>query len=502
MLKSISGGALALALALVHDASAAQKTRCERVLDRFGDRLADATCVESPDLTTNNPNTTPQNNSIAGLPAFAFTPQTDRGVISPDALNKTPITRAVPGVQINARIASDPQGQARFLLRLPDDWNGRLVVAGASGTRSEFNGDFAWSDYVIQKGYAYASQNKGVLNLKLSTSSDPLACRLNPSTPVYVHFYDNDPGQQFTRWAEFMAEAARLARRGLQAHYGSGPDRTYAVGTSNGGYQVRRAVESFPELFDGGVDWEGTYVDAENPNILTDLPPAILNFPDYVASGFNPNSTAAKNLLGAGYPPDVLNGASSMWLNYSNSFWEVTQCQWQKRLDPGYDTYGSGTGTYNYVARRSQSDVAAQLAAFATTGAIRRPLITVAGTMDALLPIDHHARAYARRVAAAQARGDDGDGDGDDRRPAYRLYEVQNGNHIETYKSPPQIAVPPPGTFPQLEFIQPHAQRAFDLLVQSVEHRASLPPSQCIPHGGSISAAPAQPGHCASQFVP
>jgi hypothetical protein len=416
-------------------------------------------------------------------------------------LNRTPITRAVPGVQINGRIAGDPQGQARFLLRLPDDWNGRLVVAGASGTRSEFNGDFAWSDYVVQKGYAYASQNKGVLNLRLSTSSDPLACRLNPSTPVYVHFYDNDPGQEFTRWAVFMAEAAKLARRGLEAHFGRGPHRTYAVGTSNGGYQVRRAVESYPELFDGGVDWEGTYVDDESPNILTDLPPAILNFPDYVASGFNANSTAAKNMLGAGYPPDILNGASSMWLNYSNSFWEVTQCQWQKRLDPTYDTYGSGTGTYNYVARRSQSDVAAQLASFATTGAIRRPLVTVAGTMDALLPIDHHARAYARRVSAAQAKGHDDDRDGDDR-PAYRLYEVQNGNHIETYRSPPQLAVPPPGTFPQLEFIQPHAQHAFDLLVGSVEHGASLPPSQCIPHGGSISPAPAQPGHCANLFVP
>ena len=71
----------------------------------------------------------------------------------------------MPGLQLNARIASDPRGQARFLLRLPNDWNGRLVVAGASGTRSEFNGDFAWSDYVVQKGYAYASQNKGVLNL-------------------------------------------------------------------------------------------------------------------------------------------------------------------------------------------------------------------------------------------------------------------------------------------------------------------------------------------------
>ena len=123
----------------------------------------------------------------------------------------------MPGVQLNARIASDPQGQARFLLRLPNNWNGRLVVAGASGTRSEFNGDFAWSDYVLQKGYAYASQNKGVLNLQLSTAADPLACRLNPTSGVFVHFYDNDPGQPFTRWAEFMVKAAELARDGVKA---------------------------------------------------------------------------------------------------------------------------------------------------------------------------------------------------------------------------------------------------------------------------------------------
>jgi len=69
---------------------------------------------------------------------------------------------------------------------------------------------------------------------------------------------------------------------------------------------------------------------------------------------------------------------------------------------------------------------------------------------------------------------------------------VQNGNHIETFKN----------TFTQLELIQPHAQRAFDLLVSSVEERAPLPPSQCIPHGGQIQASPAQPGHCANLFVP
>jgi hypothetical protein len=473
-------------------------TRCEEILARFGNRLADAKCMESPDLTTNNPNTTPANNSL-GLPAFAFTPQTDRDVIAPIPAHRTPITHAVPGIQINARIADDPLGQARFLLRLPDDWNGRLVVAGASGTRSEFNGDFAWSDYVVQKGYAYASQNKGTLNLTLSSSADPLACRLNPSSATFVHFYDNDPQSLFTRWAQFMAEGAKLARRGVEARYGREPRYTYAVGTSNGGYQVRRAVESYPELFDGGVDWEGTYVDAGAPNLLTDLPPGILNFPDYVTSGFNADSTAAKNIRAAGYPPDLVSGTTSLWGLYNSQFWEVTQCQWQKRLDPTYDTYGAGTGTYNYIARLSVSDVGANMAAFATTGRIQRPLITVAGTMDELLPIDHHARAYARKVAAAAA----GDGDGDDdhghagkgergRHPAYRLYEVQNGNHIETFQV----------TFPQLELIEPHAQRALDLLVDHVEHNGTLAPSQCIPRGGSILASPAQPGHCPNLFAP
>jgi len=472
------------ALAALVPLSAAA-SRCDDVLKRIGSSLADVTCFESADLTTNNPLTTPPNNSIPTLPPFAFTPVTDRAVIAPSGAHPTPITHAVPGVQIDARIASDATGEARFLLRLPNDWNGRLVVAGASGTRSEFNGDFAWSDYVVQKGYAYASQNKGVLNLKLSTAADPLACRLNPASPVFVRFYDNEDGQPFTRWAQYMVIGAQIAREGVKGAYGDWPKYTYAVGTSNGGYQVRRAVELAPKLFDGGIDWEGTFVDAPGPNILMDLPPAILNFPDYAASGLDPNSTAAKNIRLAGYPPDIVSGTNSMWTNYSNQFWEVTQCQWQKRLDPTYDTYGSGTGTYNYFARLAASDVGANMASFATTGAIQAPLITIAGTMDALLPINHHARAYARNVAAA-LEGTPG------KHPDYRLYEVQNGNHIETYKD----------TFPQLELIMPHAQHAFDLMVEHVEGGVALPPDQCIPHGGAIAAAPSQPGHCAELFVP
>ena len=471
------------------------------MLAALGNKVVDVKCFKSTDLTTNNPLTTPADNSIPGLPPGAFTPTTDRTVISPDPPNRTRITKAVPGIQLNGRFADDPTNEARFLLRLPDDWNGSLVVAGASGTRSEFNGDFAWSDYVVQKGYAYASQNKGVLNLRITGIGLPTpptanSCRLNPSSTIWVEFYDNDPGKPFTQWTQYIIEATDLAKQAVKAQYNHHPRRTYAVGTSNGGYQVRRALETAPELFDGGVDWEGTFVDALGPNILIDLPPAIRNWPDYVASGFNPNSQAAKNIEAAGYPPDIPGAPLTFWGRYWTQFWEVTQCQWQKRFDPAWITYRdgpndvTGTGGYDYYARIvADPSIAARVATIATTGNIKRPLVTVAGTMDALLPIKRGARAYEALVSAQGRDRDAGGG----RSPQYRLYEVQNGNHIETYKN----------TFPQLEFIQPLAQNAFDRLVDHVENGALLPTSQCIPRGNTTLAdQPSQPGHCASLFVP
>jgi len=469
---------------LMIGARANAQPACDQVQNFLSDRAVDVVCFESEDLTTNNEATTPMDNPDPALPAGALTPRTDRATIA--APDHTPIFRMVPGIQVQGRFADDPTGQARFLLRLPDDWNHRLVVAGASGTRSEFNGDFAWSDFVVQRGYAYASQNKGVLNLFVSTAEDPLACRLNPTSPVFVHFYDNDPDKPFTQWQQYIVRTADLARGALNAHYGRHPRRTYAVGTSNGGYQVRRAIELAPHLFDGGVDWEGTFVDDDGSNLLIDLPPAIRNMPAYVASGYDPNSEAAINIRSAGYPPDIQQDIGppptmTLWERNLGQFWEVTQCQWQKRLDPTYDTYGSGPGNYVYYDRTDVTDVANQLEAFEPNGRIRRTLVTVAGTMDGLLPIRRNARAYESEVTESR-----------ERRADYRLYEVQNGNHIETYTT----------FYSQLELIQPHAQHAFELLVEHVEHDRPLPPSQCIPHGGGISNHPAQRGHCRQLFVP
>jgi hypothetical protein len=478
-------------------------------------------CFHSDDLRTNNSRTTPLNNSMAtftngaplpgvsvlGLPANfgSFTPVTDRGVIS-NGPTQTPA--AVPGVQVEAGFLSDPTGQARFVLRFPDTWNGKLVVAGASGTRSEYNGDYAWSDYVLPKGYAYASQNKGVLNFYTVNFGSvgqpaPDSCRVNPPPRVgglpggalsllWVHFYDVDPDKPFTQWTQYMLDTAKLAQATAKVAYGKPVRRTYAVGTSNGGYQVRRAMEEGPNLFDGGVDWEGTYIDPTE-NILVDLPVAVRNFPAYEAANFDPNSQAAQNILAAGFPPDIVHrnpstgaATASLWANYYNEFWEVTTCQWQQRFDPTYDTFGAGPGNYDYLSRLGLPGVADSVAATTTTGKIKKPLITVAGTMDALLPIKHQARAYEDAVNASRK------GNNDNRNAQYRLYEVQNGNHIESYVTP----------FPELVPIQPAAQQAFDLLVAHVENNAALPPSQCIPKGGTIAQVPAQPGNCAQLFVP
>jgi len=509
---------------------------CPEILAFLADKAVGATCFHADDLRTNNTADpiTPANNFIttfadstplpgphcptnSPLCGGGVTPATDRGVISN---GPTPTLNAVPGIQVEGWFAHDPSGEARFLLRLPDDWNGRLVVAGASGTRSEFNGDFAWSDYVLPKGYAYASQNKGVYNLYFSTSSDPLACRLNPSSPFFVHFFDNDPQKPFTQWTQYMIITTLLAQEAVKVNYHRHPRRTYAVGTSNGGYQVRRALEEAPELFDGGVDWEGTFVDPKGPNILIDLPPAIKNFPDYIASGCDPTKPPAQNILAAGYPPDIVTTcttatppnatAGTLWGRYSASFWEVTACQWQKRFDPTFDTYGNlavnpagNLPNYDYLSRiHTVRGVFRSVDKVETTGNIGKPLITVAGTMDALLPIKRGARAYEASVLASRghhhddegedARDHDRDGDHDRHHPAYRLYEVQNGNHIEANVN----------FFPQLVIIQPHAQKAFDLLVDHVEHHQPLPASQCIPKGGAISQSPTEPGHCASLFVP
>jgi hypothetical protein len=80
-----------------------------------------------------------------------------------------------------------------------------------------------------------------------------------------------DQENTLQEWGQRMNQAAQIGKSIIEAHYGTTPSLTYAMGVSNGGYQVRKAIEDHPQTFDGGVDWEGPFWRPEGPNFIGEL---------------------------------------------------------------------------------------------------------------------------------------------------------------------------------------------------------------------------------------
>ena len=128
--------------------------------------------------------------------------------VSPDAPFRTAITRAVPGLQVTGAMADDVD--ARWVLRMPEAWNGKLVVGMPGGLRSEFMGDYIFSDFVVQQGYAYASTNKGTLNFFFTAPlADPLACRLSPPPAATARLHTLTTGLVKKLYAPFLHQRMR-----------------------------------------------------------------------------------------------------------------------------------------------------------------------------------------------------------------------------------------------------------------------------------------------------
>jgi predicted esterase len=317
----------------------------------------------------------------------------------------------VPGIQVDgyfpdSSTANTNNGwdhDSQFVVRLPDDWNGKVVVTGAPGTRAQYANDFIIGDWVLAQGYAFASTDKG---------------------NVGTRFYDDGstPGGSVREWNRRVTQLTRATRAVVTQRYGTAPRRTYMMGISNGGYLTRWQLENRPRLYDGGVDWEGTLFRAQGPNLLTYLPTALKHYPAYAATG---SQEAHDAMIDAGFEE----GSEFLWPFHHTYYWDLTQRIYREEFDPTYDGAldagvpycASGTPScdadYDYASRPRA--VKEAMRSVQLTGDVKRPLITLHGTLDALLPIRTDSDVYDDLVAR---RGHDAD---------HRYYTIEDGTHTD-----------------------------------------------------------------------
>jgi tannase/feruloyl esterase len=356
----------------------------------------------------------------------------------------------IPGIQVDGYFPDDSTSNTRngwnhdsqFVIRLPDDWNGRLVVSGAPGTRAQYAGDFIFSDWLLARGFAYASTDKG-----------------NGGTGFYRD--GKTPGDAVAEWNHRVTQLTRAANAVAGQRYGSRPRRTYAFGISNGGYLVRWQLENHPELFDGGVDWEGTLFQAREPNLLTYLPEALRHYPEYAATG---DRAAHEAMIRAGFH----RGSEFTWEYHYGVYWDLTQRLYREEFDPSYDgALEAGVpfcqsgmpncdADYAYSRRPSAHDA---LRKVALTGDLRRPMLTLHGTLDALLPIRTDSDIYSRMIRRH------------DRGGLHRYYRVPDGTHVDGLYAEYGDRVRP---------LLPCARRAFLRMTAWVERDRRPPPSATL----------------------
>lgn len=392
--------------------------------------------------------------TTAGLAGTAYTDMADQaGLTAAGTRNPS----GVPGRQVDGYFPDDSSfntthgwnHDAQFVIRLPERWNGGLVVTGAPGTRKQYATDTAISDHVLSLGYAYAATDKG------------------NST---VDFYRDGkrPGDAVAEWNRRTTELTRAAKKVVAQRYGKAPRRTYVTGISNGGYLARWQLENRPELYDGGVDWEGALWTADGPSLLTSLPTA-------VAHGTGAADDAAM------YRAGFARGSEFLWEYHRTAYWGVTQKTYRAEFDPSYDPAcpGASAGSTveeilapcasdaRYDLGRRPAPVRRALEKVALTGRIGKPMLTLHGDLDTLLPLAADSAVYTRMIDRAGAGR------------LHRFYTVAGGTHTDgLYDTHPD----------RLRPILPCHRSAFDALTAWVERGTPPPADRTVarPSGGDV----------------
>ena len=388
--------------------------------------------------------------TTAGTSQTGHTDQSDwAGLAAPSQQNPS----GVPGLQVDGYFpdtstANGTHGwnhDSQFVIRFPNQWNGKLVITGAPGVRKQYAHDQIIGDWLLGRGYAYASTDKG-----------------NGGTSFYRDGVQ--PGDAGVEWNFRVTQLAQAAKQAVRLRYGRAADRTYVTGISQGGYLTRWQLENRPDLYDGGVDWEGTYWTSGVPNIFTNLAAALKHYPRYRATG---DKAAHDAMIAAGFAE----GSEFLWDDHYAVYWDLTQRTYREEFDPAFDgSTEAGTpfcqsgmpscdADYDYAKRPPEVRNAVQRVA--NTGRIGKPMITLHGTLDSLLPIRTNGDPYTRLVEQSGNAA------------RHRYYVIEDGNHVDgRYAAFPDRLRPMFGCWAE----------SFLAMERWVESGAQPPSSQFVPN--------------------
>jgi feruloyl esterase len=129
-----------------------------------------------------------------------------------------------------------------FEMRLPTDWNGRFFYQGNGGT-----------DGIISAAYGNilggGPTSNGLLKGFAVISSD--AGHAMEPNPIGGGVFGIDPQARLDYGYNAVAQLTPMAKKLIKTYYGKFPDKSYIVGTSNGGRHAMVAASRYADEYDG-----------------------------------------------------------------------------------------------------------------------------------------------------------------------------------------------------------------------------------------------------------
>ena len=328
---------------------------------------------------------------------------------------------------------------ANFVLRIPDHWNGMLVSAATPATRDAYSLDIYFADSIQSQGFAFLASDKGTPGRELE--GDPFAAAKNALLERRAMECWHDSFAGLTAWAQhFLAQDGRDIDLNAGVEFSvTGTEnfgiKTFAVGLSNGGYVVRRALErdsNMAHLFAGGLEVEGVCWLPE-VNLISTLRDFILEYTALrAAKTDNEKSHHRARLLALGLPdcPEPL------WRFYHEYYWFIvfniyrdyfdrdfaSPLPWQQYLELASNglrkkDHDLDLVQYHWADRLAQIELPKRLI---NSGNLEAPLISIYGSWDCLCVPRYHLSAYADCVNK-QGKAD-----------LHRIYEVERATHIDS----------------------------------------------------------------------